>query len=116
MAAAVLVRDGTEEVTTSNLTAGGWLEGARRGAYTTARTVGGSRVFEFETHVARLAESARLMMQDDGDHALIARYPALTDAVLLREKVTAALRKGVAVFRKGSAAGTDTGDHRRTDD
>jgi hypothetical protein len=38
---------------------------APAGAYTTARTVGGSRVFELTHHINRLASSIQLMMEAD---------------------------------------------------
>ena len=72
MTSAVLVRNGRELVEDEREengakkksavpAAGAWLASARRGAYTTARSVDVKSVFEFETHVTRLAESARLM-------------------------------------------------------
>lgn len=36
-----------------------------RGPYTTARTVAGSRVFELEAHIERLASTAALMWPDE---------------------------------------------------
>ena len=42
------------------------------GAYTTARTVGGSSVFELGFHIDRLASSARLMMEADAAAAAAA--------------------------------------------
>ena len=36
-----------------------------RGAYSTARTVGQSSVFEWQTHVQRLADSVALMREED---------------------------------------------------
>ena len=54
--------------------AGEWLQAAPRGAYTTARTVGGGeRVLKLSSHVQRLAVSANLMLDADeqvGFHTL----------------------------------------------
>jgi hypothetical protein len=45
---------------------GAWLQAAPRGAYTTARTVGGgARVLKLSSHIERLATSANLMVQSD---------------------------------------------------
>ncbi|KAL4458753.1 hypothetical protein ABPG75_013618 [Micractinium tetrahymenae] len=58
-----LVKNG--EVLPCSLPSGAWLEAAPRGAYTTARTVGGgSSVFELSFHIQRLASSAALMKAD----------------------------------------------------
>lgn len=78
--------------------AGAWLGKAPRGAYTTARTVGLKSVFEFETHVARLAESALLMMEDDvakGGPDARSKNEPLTDATALRALVIESLRAGM---------------------
>ena len=46
--------------------AGAWLQAAPRGAYTAARTVGGgARVLKLGSHIARLAQSANLMVEAD---------------------------------------------------
>lgn len=98
----VLVRG--EQLVSCATAAGEWLGAAQRGAYTTARTVGVRNVFEFETHVTRLAESARLMMADDAEKDgnnvsnVQDKYRDLTDPVLLREKVVSALRVGMSSF------------------
>lgn len=44
-----------------------WLETSERGAYTTARTVGGNNVFELSFHLDRLVHSLELMGEDVGD-------------------------------------------------
>jgi branched-subunit amino acid aminotransferase/4-amino-4-deoxychorismate lyase len=79
-----------------------------RGAYTTARTVGRSSVFELETHLERLATSAQLMMDDDAAKAAptagAAPAPPMTvDAVLLRQDVLASVRAAIASHAERSA-------------
>lgn len=44
-----------------------WLAAMPRGAYTNARTVSRHSVFELEFHVARLAHSASLMIEGQGE-------------------------------------------------
>jgi hypothetical protein len=56
-----------------------WLAQAPRGAYTTARTVGGTSIFKLSPHITRMANSARLMMEADQQPLV----PALTDPELL---------------------------------
>ena len=49
----------------TDLKANDWLSAAPRGAYTTARTVDQTSVFELDFHVKRLASSVSMMMEDD---------------------------------------------------
>ena len=97
------------------LSSGDWLKAAPRGAYTTARTAaGGSRVFELQMHLDRLAESARLMMQADVDviaDAATASAAAALSGTLeqqLRPRVLASLRAAVAGFRSAAAQDAST--------
>ncbi|TFJ83776.1 hypothetical protein NSK_004878 [Nannochloropsis salina CCMP1776] len=63
-----------------------FLEKHARGAYTTARTVRGSKIFELDTHVKRLSETAMLMWPDQ---ALLAN---IVEPSRLRAVVMKALR------------------------
>ena len=79
-----------------------------RGAYTTARTVGRSSVFELETHLERLAISAQLMMDDDAAKAAptagaTPAPPMTVDAVLLRQDVLASVRAAIVSHAERSA-------------
>lgn len=89
----------------------GGLLASRAGAYTTARTVGGTSVFELSFHIARLASSARLMLEADmregrpGAEALWQQYSgALGDPTALRPRVEASLRAGVAFYHQALAS------------
>lgn len=91
-----------------------WLLASPRGAYTTARTVGGSSVFELTHHVDRLARSVQLMMEADclegKPHAvhLRAKYAHLADPARLRPLVVASLQAAMAEFRKREPSGSST--------
>lgn len=96
------------------------------GAYTTARTVGGSAVFELGFHIDRLASSALLMMEADAQAAAAAAGgasggppPALPPAAAavanpaqLRPRVLAAMRAAVRGYR--AATGDASGELKLT--
>ena len=64
-------------VATQTTTSKQFLEQHPRGAYTTARTVGGgTAVFELDAHVSRTAASLRLMHEDGGSALEAALEPA----------------------------------------
>ncbi|PSC76550.1 class IV [Micractinium conductrix] len=102
-----------EEVLPCALPSGAWLAAAPRGAYTTARTVGGgAAAFELGFHINRLASSAALMMQADaaaagtqaaGPPAAPAAAAEAADAARLRPRVLAALRAAVRAYRAATA-------------
>jgi thiol oxidase len=87
------------------LASGAWLAAAPRGAYTSARTVGGTSVFELSFHIDRLATSARLMMAADeaegrpGTAGAARRHAALADPAALRPAVLRSLRAALTAFR-----------------
>lgn len=64
-----------------------------RGPYSTARTVAGSRVFELDAHVERLASTAQLMWPDQGLPA------AMTDPAKLRPLLLDTLRTAILHYR-----------------
>jgi len=67
-----------------------------RGAYTTARTVGYTKVLEFQLHVQRLLDSAKLMM---GATEQFSTTPAiLGSAALLRPYVVRSVAAGLRAF------------------
>ncbi|GAB4821805.1 hypothetical protein N2152v2_008851 [Parachlorella kessleri] len=102
--AVVLVRDG--QVVPCSVEAGAWLAQSPRGAYTTARTVGGSSVFELTNHVNRLASSVRLMLEADckegkpGAAELQQAYQHLGDPAQLRPLIVSSLSAAVAAYRQ----------------
>ena len=67
-----------------------------RGAYTTARTVNIYSVFEFNTHVERMAQTSKLMFENEG------RSPIadLTDANKLRPLLALNFRNCIIEFRR----------------
>ena len=65
-----------------------------RGAYSTARTVGQSSVFEWQTHVQRLADSVALMREEDATVAC-----ADDDVAALGERLATAASTAVRAFR-----------------
>jgi thiol oxidase len=78
------------------------LEG-KRGAYTTARSVGQDAVFEFEAHVERLVESSLLMMESDkeaGGGECLRKHKDALCFTRLRPKVLASLKMGMQAFRE----------------
>ena len=80
-----------------------WLAGAPRGAYTTARTVGGGAVYEFSRHVQRTAESAALMLPGDCPEPAGGRGLSRADVVepaLLRPHIEHSLRAAAGCFRE----------------
>ena len=80
-----------------------WLAGAPRGAYTTARTVGGRAVYEFSQHVKRTADSVALMLKDGALAGATGGALSRDDAVepaLLRPHVEASLRAAAGCFRE----------------
>eukprot|EP00967_Tisochrysis_lutea_P124984 scaffold209587_cov30-Tisochrysis_lutea.AAC.3 len=91
-----IARDG--RATHSEQSAKEWLLASPHGAYTTARTCsGGTRLFEWETHIARTAASAAAMLANEANFQ---RRNALIEAVgsaaalrpRLDENVAAAVR------------------------
>eukprot|EP00887_Chlorella_sp_A99_P006550 scaffold3.g6550.t1 len=100
-----------QEAAPCSAASGAWLEVAPRGAYTTARTVGGSSVFELSFHIERLASSARLMLDasvsEHREHAVALRAlhsGTAGDPHWLRPRVLASLRAAVAAHRQGAEA------------
>ncbi|EFN53257.1 hypothetical protein CHLNCDRAFT_137177 [Chlorella variabilis] len=92
---------------------GPWLEAAPRGAYTTARTVGGSSVLELSFHIQRLATSAGLMMEAAaGAASAPAAAAAAADVARLRPRVLAAMQAAVRGYR--AASGDADGEVRLT--
>jgi len=82
----------------SHVTASAFIKALPRGAYTTARTCGGGRaVFEFTTHVERMATSARLMGLEEG----------APDAAAMRRELTASI--AAAVRHHWLSTGVDWG-------
>lgn len=65
-----------------------------RGPYSTARTVAGSRVFELDAHVNRLATTAGLMWPDDQNLPA-----AMTDPAKLRPLLLQTLRTAILHYR-----------------
>ena len=87
--------------------AAAFITGHARGPYTSARTVGFWAVLEFEAHVARIAESARLMMAA-GDPPSLRPLHALTAPAELRPRVLRCLRAGLDFWAAThGAAGTE---------
>ena len=83
-----------------SLAADALLRLAPRGAYTTARTnAHRARVFELETHVTRLAQSAQLMMESEGG---VQGLSELTSPVHLRPAILQALRSVVSAWGGGA--------------
>ncbi|GAB5036388.1 thioredoxin-like protein [Nannochloropsis oceanica] len=75
-----------------------YLERNPRGAYTTARTVQLSKIFELDAHVERLASTAALMWPDQD-------LPAdLVEAARLRPLVTSTLRAAMNHYRHTTVA------------
>eukprot|EP00891_Asterochloris_glomerata_P004588 jgi/Astpho2/4588/Aster-x1219 len=82
------------------------------GAYTTARTVGRTSVFELSFHINRLAESCQLMLQAEADAVpsllqkteavdssrLLKQHQSITEAARLRPDVVASLHTAVDAF------------------
>jgi thiol oxidase len=72
-----------------------WLLSLPGGAYTTARTTcARRRIFEWDTHVARTASSAREMMESDA--ALLQSHAALTRPESLGPRLTAMVAAAIA--------------------
>lgn len=68
------------------------------GAYTTARTVGGSSIFELRFHIQRLATSARLMLEAEG----ASNHESVTEDTLLAPKVMSSIQSAVQTYRQFS--------------
>eukprot|EP00898_Chlorokybus_atmophyticus_P008313 jgi/Chlat1/8483/Chrsp80S07930 len=101
--AVVLVKD--RQPVPCDQGAGDFLRTAPRGAYTTVRTVEGNAVFEFDFHVNRLAESARLMMEADAkaanqdpDH-IVSLHHDLVQAEKVRPRVIKSFQAAAQEFR-----------------
>mmetsp|Transcript_12386 Transcript_12386/g.14220 ORF Transcript_12386/g.14220 Transcript_12386/m.14220 type:complete len:305 (-) Transcript_12386:532-1446(-) len=74
-----------------------WLDSAPRGAYTTARTVSKHSVFEFESHINRLLESASLMqVEEESDCTQIPKPSQKFES--LRSQVVDSVNKAVKEF------------------
>lgn len=83
-----------------------WLENSDRGAYTTARTVGSSSVYQLTAHIRRLAESSVLMMQADirngvpGAEEIYNTHAAsLGNPDTLRPRVSSVMRSAIKAYR-----------------
>ncbi len=91
-------------------TAEDFLLMGKRGAYTTARSVDGSAVFEFEAHVERLIKSVRLMMEagsgegsgegkgEEGE--CLRKHSDLLSCEALRPKLMDSIGKGMRQFKE----------------
>eukprot|EP00892_Ulva_mutabilis_P003473 jgi/Ulvmu1/1498/UM011_0228.1 len=77
-----------------------WLRDAPRGAYTTARTVNRTKVFDLTFHINRLAESAALMGKSDNCNA----PSALTNVETLRPMVIDSMNSAIHAFEQASEA------------
>lgn len=77
-----------------------FLESRPRGAYTTARTVQGTRVFELQAHIERLATTASLMWGGGGEGGEAPVLPELlVNPTLLRPLVVQTLRAAMDHYR-----------------
>ncbi|KAI8108773.1 hypothetical protein M9435_005190 [Picochlorum sp. BPE23] len=84
-----------------NVTSGAWLASMKRGAYTTARTVGGNCVFELSFHLQRIIDSLEIMEESLGakagfDDAAVEHGTALE----LKNIVMSSMREAVREFSK----------------
>lgn len=91
--------DGSYERCT--VTSGAWLASMKRGAYTTARTVGGNCVFELSFHLQRIIDSLEIMEESLGakagfDDAAVEHGTALE----LKNIVVSSMREAVREFSK----------------
>ena len=77
---------------------------APRGAYTTMRSFRRHALFEFELHVRRTANSAKLMMLEEGEGDL---YPSVTSPAGLREMFVESLAKGIRYYESEVEASHD---------
>ncbi|WPT13991.1 hypothetical protein PSENEW3_00000123 [Picochlorum sp. SENEW3] len=80
---------------------GAWLASMKRGAYTTARTVGGNCVFELSFHLQRIIDSLEIMEESLGakagfDDAAVEHGTALE----LKNVVMSSMREAVLEFSK----------------
>ena len=100
----VVAVDGVAERTA--MTSKEFLTSSDAGAYTTARTcAGGSRLFEWDMHVARTAESVASMVAAEaraGGEAVVA---AAGTAAALRPRVEASVGAAVGAFKRAAAEG-----------
>lgn len=102
----VFVRDGTR-VPFPYASTGEFLLQAKRGAYTTARSVDQDAIFEWEAHVERMAKSSKLMMDREesesadgiGDGA--ARHSDITSAESLRPLLLDTVAEAMTAFKAG---------------
>eukprot|EP00889_Picochlorum_renovo_P008261 jgi/Picre1/35291/NNA_002753.t1 len=83
------------------VTSGAWLASMKRGAYTTARTVGGNCVFELSFHLQRIIDSLEIMEESLGakagfDDAAVEHGTALD----LKNMVMSSMREAVREFFK----------------
>ena len=99
----VVAVDGVAERTA--LTSKEWLTAGPSGAYTTARTcANGARLFEWDMHVARTAESVASMVAAAPSAAGAAAVAAAGTAAALRPRLEASVRAAVDAFRADSDA------------
>lgn len=83
------------------VTSGAWLASMKRGAYTTARTVGGNCVFELSFHLQRIIDSLEIMESSLGakagfDDTTVEHGSALE----LKNNVMSSMREAVREFSK----------------
>jgi hypothetical protein len=77
-----------------------FLESRPRGAYTTARTVQGTRIFELQAHIERLATTANLMWGGGGEgEGEAVLPPVLVNPTLLCPLVVQTLRAAMDHYR-----------------
>ena len=77
----------------------------KRGAYTTARSVDTTAVFEFEAHVERLVKTATLMLESDEDDASDAGLAKFREGLsydVLRPLVEESMAAGMCRFREAN--------------
>ncbi|QDZ20096.1 class IV aminotransferase [Chloropicon primus] len=81
-----------------------FLVQGKRGAYTGARSVDSSAVFEFEAHVERLAKSAALMLESEreekGRLENLGRFEDFLSSDSLRPKVAESMGAGMSRFKE----------------
>eukprot|EP00762_Andalucia_godoyi_P003949 ANDGO_05615.mRNA.1 hypothetical protein PPTG_04937 len=97
----VVVRNFLAEI--SSLSAKDFLTQLPRGAYTACRTFQINRVFEYEQHVRRTAESARLMLPESLQH--LDRFYPITSYELLEPAIRRTFQIGNQVFRHTARPG-----------
>jgi len=95
------------EAAGSDLTSKEFLTSRPPGAYTTARTcTGGTRLFEWATHVRRTASSAAAMLAAGGG-AIPDELAGLTQVGTLRPRVEATVAPAIREYTRAHGAGTE---------